>query len=76
MEIVLGILILLALCGSRAATRGLTLIVGVPLGVLAAFMLVGMLGSIPQVLTAYWPSQQPEPVSRPVFLSDRQIPHS
>ena len=31
MEIVLGILILLALCGSRAAANGLTLLIGVPL---------------------------------------------
>lgn len=42
MEIVLGILILLALCGSHAAKKGLTVIIGVPLGLVAAIMLVGM----------------------------------
>lgn len=43
MEIVLGLLILLALCGSRAATQGLTLLLGVPLGLVATFLLLGVL---------------------------------
>lgn len=43
MYIVLGILLLLALCGSRAATQGLTLVVGVPLGLVAAVLVLGIL---------------------------------
>jgi len=65
MELVLGILILLALCGSRAAKQGLTLLIGVPLGLLATIMLLGMIGSIPQVLTANWPFQKPASVAPP-----------
>lgn len=64
MDIVLGILILLAICGSRAAQNGLTLIVGVPLGLIAAFIVVGMLGAGVSWLTTPTP---PAPVARPAI---------
>ena len=56
MDIVLGILILLALCGSGAAKNGLTLMIGVPLGLLAAIMIIGMVGAGITAVTAPRPT--------------------
>ena len=62
MELVLGILILLAICGSRAAQNGLTLLIGVPLGLVAALVLVGMLWAGANYLTtATAPQLAPAP---------------
>ena len=65
MELVIGILILLAICGSRAAKQGLTLLIGVPLGLVAAVMLIGMIGA---GVSWFHTPAPPTPVARPSSL--------